>query len=379
MPENDLSHRPNILVTGGSGFLGKAILAELLDSDSPLQPDVICSLDLSIPFDSSHPRVKYCNGDIRDYETVLNACQGKDIVIHAAAIVDWGSKSEKEVYSVNVTGTENVVRACLEQGVSCLVYTSSLDAIFAGKPLVDIDESQPYPKKHPNMYCRSKFLAEGMVKTPHPLIPSPEQGGEISGIRHPASSPLPTANCQLRTVIIRPSDIWGPGDPFHVGSLINMAKGGFYVRLGDGRSKCQHTYVNNVAYAHLLAAQALWEEKPDIAGNTYFITDGPGTNFFTFFDRIVEGAGYRIWPKNFWLPRWLAYAIGTMNEAIAWLIRPIYNYTPKFSRFAVIYTCSDFTFTSEKALRELGYRPKYNEKEAMGKTITSFKHPGKPG
>jgi len=370
MPENEASHRMNVLVTGGSGFLGKAILEELVAPDSPLQPDVICSLDISPPCSSPQPRITWLTGDIRDYETVLKACQDMDIVIHSAAIVDWGSKSEKEVYSVNVTGTENIVRACLEQEVSCLVYTSSLDAIFAGKPLVDIDESHPYPEKHPNMYCRSKYLAENLVRAGSKPAPT--------GKPAPAGESAPATHRQLQTVIIRPSDIWGPGDPFHVGSLINMAKGGFYVRLGDGSSKCQHTYVNNVAYAHLLAAQALWVNKPGVAGSSYFITDGPGGNFFTFFDRIVEGAGYRIWPKSLWLPQRLAYAIGTMNEAIAWLIRPLFYYTPKFSRFAVIYTCSDFTFTSEKALQELGYRPKYNEKEAMEKTITSFKRPEKP-
>ena len=156
-----------------------------------------------------------------------------------------------------------------------------------------------------------------------------------------------------------------------------MAKGGFYVRLGNGRSKCQHTYVRNVAYAHLLAAKALLDQKPRVAGSAYFITDGPVSNFFKFFDKIVTGAGYRIWPKNLWLPRWLAYGMGALNETVAWLIRPLHSYTPKFSRFAVAYTCSDFTFSSNKASRELGYQPKYNEKEAMEKTIASFRRHGK--
>jgi len=67
MPENEASHRMNVLVTGGSGFLGKAILEELVAPDSPLQPDVICSLDISPPMqlaatpdnmvDRRHPRL----------------------------------------------------------------------------------------------------------------------------------------------------------------------------------------------------------------------------------------------------------------------------------------------------------------------------------
>ncbi len=352
MPDTPNSSHPNVLVTGGCGFLGKAIIDELLENDAPLQPRFVRVLDMNIPSGEVSEKVSYTQGDIRDYETVLNACEGVDVVIHSAAIVDWGSKPEKEVYSVNVTGTENVIKACLEKEVSVLVFTSSLDVVFAGKPLVNIDESIPYPESYPNMYCRSKYLAEMLVK-------------ESSGIN------------SLSACIIRPSDIWGEGDPYHVGSLIDMAKGGFYVRLGNGKSKCQHTYVRNVAFAHLLAAKALWDGKPGVAGSAYFITDGPGSNFFSFFDRIVEGAGYRKKKKNLWLPRWLSFGIGALNETFAWMVKPIYSYTPKFSRFAVIYTCSDFTFSSEKAIRELGFQPKYKEKEAMEKTIASFKRHGK--
>jgi len=368
MPDTQNTSHPNVLVTGGCGFLGKALISELLDSDAPFQPGSIRVLDVLDPIGNTPEEVEYIRGDIRDFETVRMACEGIDVVIHSAAIVDWGSKSEKEVYSVNFTGTENVIRACQEQEVSALIFTSSLDVVFTGKPLVNIDETMSYPESYPNMYCRSKSLAEILVK-------------ETSGIRHHCHCECGEATGSginsLSACVIRPSDIWGEGDPYHIGSLINMAKGGFYVRLGNGKSKCQHTYVRNVAYAHLLAAKALFDRKPGVAGSAYFITDGPGSNFFKFFDQIVTGAGYRIWPKNLWLPRWLAYGMGTLNEAVAWLIPPLHSYTPKFSRFAVIYTCNDFTFSSEKASRELGYQPKYNEKEAMEKTIASFRRHGK--
>jgi len=368
MTEKNASHPLRVLVTGGSGFLGNAILEELTAPGSPIHVKSVINFDRTPPEETPDPRIRYIHGDIRDEQDLRNACEGIDIVIHSAAVVDWGAIPEKELYAVNVTGTEKVIRACREAGVSCLVYTSSRDAIFGGKPLVNINESQPYPEEHPNLYCRSKRLAEELV-----LQADRRTSGQVDKRTGGQADKLPTANCQLRTVIIRPADIWGPGDPFHVGSLINMAKGGFYVRLGNGTSTCQHTYVNNVAYAHILAAKALWEGKPGISGSIYFITDGPGTNFFTFFDRIVEGTGYRIRPKNLWLPRRLAMGIGSLNEAAAWLIRPVRSYIPKFSRFAVIYTCSDFTFSSEKASRELGYRPKYTEKEAMEKTIAFFK------
>ncbi|MCX6245110.1 MAG: NAD-dependent epimerase/dehydratase family protein [Bacteroidetes bacterium] len=336
-----------ILLTGGSGFLGRAIVAELTDPSSPLKFSHLRVFDLKEYSGPEKDLMEFISGDIRDYSAVLEACRGMDMVIHSAAVVDWGTKSDEEIFSVNFRGTENVLKACTELNIRHLVYTSSLDAIFGGKPLVNIDETIAYPEKHPNSYCRSKYLSEKLV--------------------------LEANNGAISTCVLRPSDIYGEGDPFHVGSLIDMAKGGFYVRLGNGKSKSQHVYVRNMAYAHLLAAHALLSGNKAVPGNAYLITDGPGHNFFHFFDRIVEGAGYRIWPKNLWLPRDFAMMVGFFSEMIAVAARPVKRYTPKMSRFAVIYTCTDFTFSSEKAKRDFGFVPKYSAEEAFERTVSFYK------
>jgi sterol-4alpha-carboxylate 3-dehydrogenase (decarboxylating) len=228
-----------------------------------------------------------------------------------------------------------------------MIYTSSLDAVYSGRPLRDVDESIPYPDKHETMYCRSKYLGELEV------LRSAEQG--------------------LKACVLRPSDIYGENDPFHMDSLINMAKGGFYVRLGDGKAKNQHVYVHNMAFAHILAAQAMLNGNDKLKGSVYFITDSPGINFFRFFDAIVERSGYRIWPKNFWIPRGLAYAMANMSEGFAYLVRPIKKYHPKFSRFAVTYTCTDYTFSAKKAEREFGFYPKFSEEEAVRRTVEYYR------
>jgi sterol-4alpha-carboxylate 3-dehydrogenase (decarboxylating) len=152
-----------------------------------------------------------------------------------------------------------------------------------------------------------------------------------------------------------------------------MAKTGFYVRLGNGKSKCQHVYVGNMAYAHVLAANALLQNNEKVLGKAYLITDGPGSNFFTFFDKIVSGAGYKIFPKNLWIPRPVAFAMGSISEFLAWLVSPVKKYNPKFSRFAVIYTCTDFTFNSNRAKTDFGWEPKYSTPEAIEKTIYFYK------
>jgi nucleoside-diphosphate-sugar epimerase len=337
-----------ILLTGGSGFTGKAIVEELLDPASPLQCDLIRVFDIDEYNGITSPRIEFVRGNIKDYQQVLNACAGMDVVIHSAAIVDWGTKSAEEIYCVNVGGTKNVITACKAQNVKALVFTSSLDSIFSGKSLVNIDETIPYPATHSNSYCASKYQSEQLI--------------------------MAASDTQLKACIIRPADVYGGGDPYHIGSLVKMAKGGFYVRLGNGKTKCQHVYVGNIAYAHLLAAQALLSGNREIVGNAYFITDGPGSNFFSFYENIIAASGYRIWPKNLWLPRGFAMFLGIVSESFAWMIRPIKNYTPKMSRFAVIYTCVDFTFSSEKAKKDFGFVPKYSVEAAFERTVGYYKN-----
>jgi nucleoside-diphosphate-sugar epimerase len=348
MEKSTITRKPVVVVvTGGSGFLGKALVQGLLEEDSPVRANEIRNFDLKGPVFNHDPRLKHIQGDVCKPEEVRKAVRGADLVIHSAAIVDWGTRSEEEVLAVNAGGTENVVKACQDEGVGAMIYTSSLDAVYAGKPLVNIDETIEYPEEHETMYCRSKYLGEKIV--------------------------LAANNNNLRTCVIRPSDIYGESDPYHMGSLISMARGGFYIRLGNGKARCQHTYVHNVAHAHLKAGEALLNGNTKVPGNVYFITDAPGTNFFTFFDRIVEGAGYTIKPKNLWLPRGLAYSMGAVSEGVAWMARPFKKYYPKFSRFAVTYTCTDFTFTSRKARDHFGFHPRYNEEEAVRRTIEFYR------
>jgi len=335
------------LVTGGAGFLGSNIVKELLLDEHTSLVSEVRILDIRKPETEWQKEVIVFHGDIRDQNIVNQACNGIDVVIHSAAIIDWGTKSEKEVLEINTGGTENIINSCLGNKVRYLVYTSSLDAIFTGKPLIDIDESIPYPIKPANAYCESKRRAEELVKNAN--------------------------GNQLKTCIIRPADIYGEGDPYHIGSLINMAKNGFYVRLGNGKAKCQHVYVRNLAFAHVLLVKALIIQKPSVDGNIYFVTDGPGKNFFKFYDQVVIDAGYRIWPKNLWLPKSLSFLIASIFEFFARIIRPIVKINPKFSRFAVLYTCSDFTFSSEKARRDFNYIPKYSEQEAIARTIEYYK------
>lgn len=337
--------KPKILVTGGSGFLGSNIVKELSGDDALIKPSEIRVLDLKAY--KGDFNVNYLEGDTRDYETVKLACQGVDAVIHCAAVIDWGTHPAEYVFDVNVKGTENVIRACRELGIRYMVFTSSLDAVYTGKPLVNIDDTQPYPQKFHNMYCQSKVLGELRVK---------EANFE-----------------ELKTTILRPSDIYGPADPYHMNALIGMAKTGFYVRLGNGKSKTQHIFVGNIAHAHVKVLSEMMNGNVKPFGQTYLMTDAEGQNFFKFFDQIVLRAGYKFRPKNMWIPWGIAYGMGAISEFFTILLRPIKRYNPGLSRFAVNYTCTDFTFNSKKAEDDFGFKPKYSEEEAIEITANYYK------
>lgn len=340
--------RINVLVTGGAGFLGRALLAELLREEGALPVREVRVLDLrAASLARDDPRLVPLVGDVRDYAAVLRACQGADVVIHSAALVDWGRLPEQELEAVNVGGTDNVIRACLEAGVPALVHTSTLDVVYSGRPITDGDESLPYAERHVNAYCRTKAEAERHV------IAADGDGA-------------------LRTVVVRPCSIFGEGDPYHVTSLIAMARRMPLFRIGDGKSRSQHVYVGNVAHAHLLAARALLRPGSPAAGQVYFVTDFPAKNFFDYLEPILNGAGYRMLPWALSVPRGVMYGLAVALEGAARLLRPVVRFTPTVTRFAVDFVCLELTFRSDKAARELGYRPIYSEEQAFARTIAYF-------
>lgn len=343
-------HIPVLLVTGGAGFVGHALIKELTGENPVLTADEIRIFDTRPENPYTDKRITYIRGDIRNIEDFTKAAEGARGIIHLASLVDWGTHTKEEVFSINVEGVRNAVSVCRNSGTEALVYTSSLDAICTGKPIRDKDESLPYPARFPNSYCESKAIAEQIVMDAN--------GNGTS------------------TVVLRPAGVWGERDPYHISALLSLAEKGPYIRIGNGEALCQHVYVGNVAHAHLLALKALLTDGSSTAGNVYFLTDSPPKNFFKFLDPVVEASGYTIKPKNLWIPKRIMFVLGCLAEAGAWLIRPFKKINPNVSRFAVSYTCNDFTFSGDRARRDFEYEPKYDHEEAFKTTTGWFKKNG---
>ena len=128
----------------------------------------------------------------------------------------------------NVTGTENVIRACREKGVKRLIFTSSPSVVFGDEPHDGADESLPYPESYLCHYPASKAKAEQLVLAAHEI-----------GVLH--------------TLALRPHLIWGPGDPNLIPRVVEMAKKKKLMQVGDGKNLVSVVYVENAAQAQLVA------------------------------------------------------------------------------------------------------------------------------
>lgn len=318
-----------VLVVGGSGFLGSALVDRLLARGAAVRV-----LDVRAHPD---PRVESICGDIRNTADVERACAEVSAVFQTASLVDWGPRKRQLLYDINMQGNQNVIAACQRSGVRRLIYTSSIDVVFDGQPIVNGDERLPYPIKHLDDYGHTKALAEQDV-----IRANGQQG---------------LATCALRT-----AGIYGPGDRYRLPAILREAQRGRMVRLGDGRAKFNHVYVSNAAHAHMLAAESLTLESP-VAGQCYFITDHPATNFYDFFIPYLQALGYSTRMRR--IPYTLAYTLAVISEAAA----RSGQQPPLFTRYVVKSTCKDFSFTHAKAARDFGYEPIVPFEQAQAETI----------
>lgn len=123
-----------VLITGGTGSFGKQFIKTILERYSRVKKIIIFSRDELKQFElkqqypeKDFPQLRFFIGDVRDQQRMIQACEGVDVVIHAAAIkqVDTAEYNPTECIRTNVTGAENVISAALQCGVSDVVALST--------------------------------------------------------------------------------------------------------------------------------------------------------------------------------------------------------------------------------------------------------------
>lgn len=326
-----------ILVTGGGGFLGKALVKRLLE-----RGDRVRSFSRGDYPELRALGVDVQRGDLADKNAVITAVKGCDAVFHVAAKPGiWGRYSE--YHATNVTGTENVIAACRQTGVTKLVYTSSPSVVFGGDGMEGINESAPYPKNHPTHYLKTKAKAESKV--------------------------LSTNSSDLATVVLRPHLIWGPGDPNFLPRLIERRKSGRLAKLGKQPHLVDCIYIDNAADAHIAALDHLHPGSP-VSGKPFFISQGEPIDIGELMDRILGAAGLD--PIDRTVPVSLAYAAGWLLEMIYGMLR--LKREPPMTRFLAKQLSTAHWFDMSAARKELEYSPAISIKEGLMHLETSLKH-----
>lgn len=315
-----------ILVTGGGGFLGRVIVERLVNRGFGVR-----SFSRGFYPELDSLGVEQVCGDIADPNAVEMAAEGVDTIFHTAAKPGvWGEY--ESYYQTNVQGTLNVIDVCRKRGISKLVHTSSPSVVFDGSDMDGVDESVPYAPKYHAHYPKTKAIAEQYVID--------------------ASGP------DLKTIILRPHLIWGPGDNHLVPRII--ARGRRLARVGDGRNLADTVYIDNAADAHILAADAL-EKNPSLSGNVYFISQGDPIPLWDMVDRILEAGGLP--PVKRSVSVKTARLVGAVLETVYAVLK--LKGEPRMTRFVAEELATAHWFDISAAKRDLGYAPAVSTEEGL--------------
>lgn len=325
-----------VLVTGGGGFLGQAVVRGLLERGH----------EIRVLNRSEYPALETLGvdcrrGDLADAEAVRSACSGCDAVVHV------GAKAGPGLYwpdfeRANVKGTRNVLAACRVEGVGMVVYTSSPSVAHSGGDIEGGDESLPYPSHFPAPYPATKAEAERLV--------------------------LAANGSAIRTVALRPHLIWGPGDNHLLPRLVERNRTG-RLRLPAPDKLIDTVYIDNAAEAHLLALDDLAGPARS-AGKPYFISNGEPLPVAEIMRRLLEAVGET--PRIRHVPLALARAAAAVVEPFWRGLR--LKSDPPISRFMVEQLSTAHWFDIGAAARDLGYRPSVSIEAGLERLAAGWLH-----
>jgi nucleoside-diphosphate-sugar epimerase len=311
-------HAPRTaFVTGGSGFIGGALIRRLLADGWEVR--ALSRSDRSTG-ELEAAGAAAVAGELDDPASIRAGAEGCELAFHAAAsTAEWGPWEEFE--RINVAGTRNAIAGCRDAGVRRFVHVGTEAALLAGEPLVGVDETAPLRPDSKGHYPASKAMAERAV--------------------------LEANGSDLETVVIRPRFVWGPGDTTVLPALVEMIEAGRFAWVGGGRHLTSTTYIDNAVEGLRLGAER------GRSGEVYFVTDGDPVVFREFVGKLVRTRG--IEPPKRSIPGPVARAGAAICEGL-WRALSLEG-PPPISRVPIWLSSLETTIDISKARSELGYEP----------------------
>ncbi|CAI7744429.1 unnamed protein product [Closterium sp. NIES-53] len=311
-------------------------------------------------------RLRIILGDVRSPNDLNSALAGADCVFHIASFGAWGKDSlmESLITSINVDGTLNFVHCCLNQGVKSLVYTGSTRAVFGGQAMGHMGSSEGRRererrdglgggKRGGKGGAREGDGGGGVDEAScgyYPMEQHTDSYGRAVGL---AEQIVLKSNMRkllgkgrLRTCVLRPAKLFGPGEPSSLRRIMGLVRTGFLrFRVGDQLARSDWLFVDNLVHAQCLAFVGLIPDDSSSsacrgggdgkgekdrscevgncksAGQAYFITDDAPVNAFDFLKPLITAfGGTQPYIHLLLTP---ALSLGWFTEAIYRLLCPL--------------------------------------------------------
>lgn len=322
---------PTAFVTGGSGFVGGALISRLARDGWTVR--ALARSDASAQAVEA-AGAEAVRGDLDDVNAMRAGADGADVLHHAAAKVeDFGDPADFE--RVTVQGTRNALEAARDAKVPRFVHVGTEAALMAGQPLVKVDETAPLRPDSPAPYPWSKAKAEQIVR---------DANGD-----------------GVETVVVRPRFVWGRGDTTLLPEIVAMTKAGRFAWIGGGGQLTATTHIDNTVEGLVLAAEL---GKP---GGVYFVTDGDPVVFREFVSDLIRTQGVE--PPTRTMPLGLAKAAAAACEGTWKLLRR--KDRPPLTRFTVWVSALECTIDDSRARDELGYREVKTREQGLAELRTT--------
>jgi nucleoside-diphosphate-sugar epimerase len=322
-----------VLVTGATGFVGSVLAARL-----SVEGAVVRGLTRDPSAATSIPGVQWQRGALEDPSSLVAATRGIDILFHVGGMV--GHYGIRAAYlRANVEGTRDLLAAARANGVGAFIFTSTPSVIADGTDHFGVNEDHAYSPRFASPYPESKALSEKLVLAAH--------HGTGSG---------------MRTIVVRPHMIWGPGRSQWVQGMLRRARRNALRRIGHGRNRIGMTYMDDCIEAHLCAARAVLADAA-VGGVPYFVHGGQPVVFWDWVAELVQACGLH--PIRGEIPAAVAMTVARLCDAGVVLSRGRWH--APVSAYLISELTTDHYSDITRARERLGYGPKVTTREGIAR------------